>query len=259
MRKNRIFHLLLVCGLIAVSLRLFKPSPEPLDNPKTNTHRVSANSSHKLEGSFTWSTDYFGHTLTLKDDEYEENFFSCTDRGNVSQGSYRFDGTTLTLINSKTGEPRTLHLLSDGLLEYDSEDNTITDYVRSGSDRRSRAKFTAPPEFDSSTLARGKKIFESQCASCHGDTGNGIPSNDLGYEPPPTNLTDLKNFRHGHDVLSINDRISHGVEGTAMAPYLGVLDADEIWTVSQYVMDLSGREPELPWGDLLNEATPTTP
>ncbi|MBC8000265.1 MAG: c-type cytochrome, partial [Leptolyngbya sp.] len=58
---------------------------------------------------------------------------------------------------------------------------------------------------------RGAKLFQRNCASCHGDTGDGEGQASAGLLPKPANLTEAK-----LSLARINSIILNGIPGTSM-------------------------------------------
>lgn len=83
-------------------------------------------------------------------------------------------------------------------------------------------------------VSKGRAIFASRCAACHGPNAGGMQ--DLGL-----NLTDDfgKNIRTPEDV---HKTIAEGVTGTAMLPWTPVLGEDDVVLVSAYVISLRGTD-----------------
>lgn len=79
--------------------------------------------------------------------------------------------------------------------------------------------------------ARGAAIFARTCAPCHGLHGEGAP--------PGKPLVGAARKRVTR--AAIEDVVRHGVKGTAMAPFGGVLTDQEITDVVQHVLSLSAR------------------
>src|SRR5258705_12332413 len=67
--------------------------------------------------------------------------------------------------------------------------------------------------FGAEVASAGAEVFKSNCASCHGDTGQGDGPAGTTLYPAPKNLVELQS-RVGDDYLFW--RISTGKEGTAM-------------------------------------------
>jgi len=90
---------------------------------------------------------------------------------------------------------------------------------------------------DEKALADGKKIFDTNCASCHRPDGGGI----IG-----PNLTDDK-WIHGGDIKSVFKTIKQGVPEKGMLTWDGKISAKQIQEVSSYILvKLHGTNPANP-------------
>jgi cytochrome c oxidase cbb3-type subunit 3 len=101
---------------------------------------------------------------------------------------------------------------------------------------------------DALALAEGKQIFLNTCASCHRKDGGG----DIG-----PNLTD-DYWKHGGTVKDIFKTVRHGVQGTNMIAWEGVISPEKMKNVSSYVLTLRGTNPanpKKPEGDLVKPET----
>jgi putative heme-binding domain-containing protein len=76
-------------------------------------------------------------------------------------------------------------------------------------------------------VARGKRLFESQCAVCHGITGTGGRGANLAQP----------RLRRARDNLALFAVIQNGVDGTEMPEAWQMTDR-EIWQVAGYVRTL---------------------
>ena len=84
-----------------------------------------------------------------------------------------------------------------------------------------------------SDIENGKNIFNTNCTSCHGNSGEG----KIG-----PNLTD--NFwKHGGTVNDLFKTVKLGVSGTGMKAWKSDLSAMEIAQVSSYILTLKGTNP----------------
>jgi mono/diheme cytochrome c family protein len=86
-------------------------------------------------------------------------------------------------------------------------------------------------------VATGARIFQQNCATCHGERADGHGPAATGLEPPPAN------FRAGVVLAQHSDaylfyRVSTGKPGTAMPSFHGVLDETERWQVITYLRSL---------------------
>ncbi len=105
-----------------------------------------------------------------------------------------------------------------------------------------------PPEYDGltnpltsseDTLAKGARLFQANCASCHGDTGQGDGPAGVSLEPRPANLA-------GNEA-SLSDaylfwRISKGGMfepfSSMMPGWDSILREEQIWQVITYIREL---------------------
>jgi high-affinity iron transporter len=90
----------------------------------------------------------------------------------------------------------------------------------------------APPD-----LARGKTLFASQCASCHGAHGAGDGPLATKLVPPPSDFHDRER-QAKRSAHSLYGTITLGVPGTAMAPFGALSDADR-WALAFFVANLA--------------------
>ncbi|HEX5386836.1 MAG TPA: cytochrome c, partial [Gemmatimonadales bacterium] len=78
------------------------------------------------------------------------------------------------------------------------------------------------------SLARGAKVYQENCAGCHGSAGRGDGPLAAGLEPKPANLTDAAALS-GASPLDFYRRIAIGVAGTAMPAFETRLSAQDRW------------------------------
>jgi high-affinity iron transporter len=90
----------------------------------------------------------------------------------------------------------------------------------------------APPD-----LRLGAKLYQAQCASCHGISGHADGPLAAKLSPPPIALAD-----HGRaqerSVFALQQIITRGVDGTSMPAFAQLTD-DERWAVAYYASTLS--------------------
>lgn len=85
---------------------------------------------------------------------------------------------------------------------------------------------------------KGADLFATNCASCHGPTGQGDGPAGLSLNPKPRNQTNSKEYKYGYGDLGIFRTVKHGVTGTGMAPFGGTLSDEDIWAVTNFVRTL---------------------
>ena len=81
---------------------------------------------------------------------------------------------------------------------------------------------------------RGKGVYESRCAPCHGDRGGGDGPAAAALEPKPRNFL-APEFWQGRTTTQLRLVVKSGKPGTLMAPFEGVLSDAEIDDVVAYV------------------------
>jgi mono/diheme cytochrome c family protein len=90
------------------------------------------------------------------------------------------------------------------------------------------------------SIAKGKTLYTSQCASCHGATGLGDGKNAAPLNPKPSNLADAS-WKHGSSDGEIYTLIKDGSKNTSMRAYASRLSAEDLWNVVNYVRTLSAK------------------
>ena len=99
-------------------------------------------------------------------------------------------------------------------------------------------KYDQPvPSASEEQLTKGKEIFITYCASCHGESGKGDGQAAAALEPPPADFTDPEHAsfysEQGHIYV-----IRKGIKGTAMIGWENTLKEEEIFAVYGYVNSL---------------------
>lgn len=98
----------------------------------------------------------------------------------------------------------------------------------------------AEPEASAQDLAKGRKLYQTNCANCHGKQGEGMRDPSWrNFEGFPIWARDLRRgvFKGGRDSRQLYLRIAAGLPGTPM-PAAGVT-GEEIWHIVHYVQSLS--------------------
>lgn len=93
------------------------------------------------------------------------------------------------------------------------------------------------------SLAAGKKIYDENCAQCHGVSGKGDGAGRESMNPKtplPANFTDPERIG-GLSPFKAFNTVSFGVEGTAMASF-AALSEEQRWQVAFYVFALRFSE-----------------
>lgn len=92
-------------------------------------------------------------------------------------------------------------------------------------------------------VKEGEKLFQANCSSCHGPTGQGDGPAARGLEPKPRNLA----LEQSHlDDAYLFWRISEGglMEpfNSVMPAWRGLLNEEQIWQIISYLRTLSAQE-----------------
>lgn len=82
---------------------------------------------------------------------------------------------------------------------------------------------TSPEE-----IARGQGLFAENCVACHGQAGDGSGLQGA------ANFTDLE-FMNNEDPAEFFEKVTEGVEGTAMPAWGQTFTEDEIWSLVNFV------------------------
>ena len=98
-------------------------------------------------------------------------------------------------------------------------------------------------------LARGAALYQEQCASCHGRTGDGRGPDAAGMDPPPIAFTD-RNRAAQRSVFALQQVITQGLEGTKMKSFAELPEEDR-WALAMHVSRLSFFPDELAEGERL--------
>lgn len=101
-------------------------------------------------------------------------------------------------------------------------------------------------------LARGRQLYARHCAACHGPEGRGDGPAAKGLEPAPSNFHDRERQRH-RSAYGLYNTITRGVEGTAMAAFAHLAEADR-WALAYVAANYAASESELVRGKTLLNA-----
>src|SRR4029077_7038593 len=108
---------------------------------------------------------------------------------------------------------------------------------------------TAPPtnpvNADETSISAGKKLFSSNCVSCHGETGLGDGKMATQLNPKPANLVD-ETWIHGSSDGEIFIVIRDGVKDTGMKAFGSKMPAHQIWDVVNYLRSIGPKSSDTP-------------
>jgi mono/diheme cytochrome c family protein len=103
-----------------------------------------------------------------------------------------------------------------------------------------------PVKATPASIAAGKKLYDTQCVTCHGASGkgDGKMAASITNGPKPSDLTDAS-WKHGSTDGEIFTLIRDGSKGTGMRGYAARMKPDDIWNVVNYLRTL-GPAPAKP-------------
>ena len=113
---------------------------------------------------------------------------------------------------------------------------TVTNLVPKLSQSLGASPWTKTP----ADLARGRRLYQSDCASCHGANGGGDGPAAAGLDPPATSFLDGR--LRALSSRQIVGAIRFGIAGTAMAGFEGVRTPDELRDIGFFVASLAAKE-----------------
>ena len=113
--------------------------------------------------------------------------------------------------------------------------------IASAAQQKPAANATKNPVAPSpSSIAAGKKLYDSQCASCHGTAGKGDGKAGALLKPTPSDLTD-GDWKHGQTDGDIFTVIRDGAKQTGMRAYGSRIPTNDIWNLVNYVRTLGPK------------------
>ncbi len=96
-----------------------------------------------------------------------------------------------------------------------------------------------PMKATAGSIAAGKKLYDTQCATCHGDTGKGDGKLAAAMkDPKPSDLADAS-WKHGATDGEIFTLIRDGSKGTGMRGYASRMKTEDLWNVVNYLRTLA--------------------
>lgn len=88
----------------------------------------------------------------------------------------------------------------------------------------------------------GDQIYRNHCIACHGEKGDGRTSIGQHLVPPPRDFTSTGGMASVSDE-QFTQAIMHGMPGTAMAPWEGVLNREDVRRVILFIRRSFPRSP----------------
>ncbi len=98
---------------------------------------------------------------------------------------------------------------------------------------------TNPLSITAETIKSGEKLYNQDCAYCHGVTGLGNGLGGKNLNPPPTNIAAFSKMPMATDGYLYWTIAEGGVPlGTTMPAYKGFLKQNQIWAIIIYLRKL---------------------
>ena len=126
-----------------------------------------------------------------------------------------------------------------GQVAQKAEPKAVAELAKETKDKLISAYNIVPYPRRLPSFADGKKLFDDNCAQCHGATGKGDGPGRLTMNPKtplPANFTDPERIG-GLSPFKAFNTASFGIEGTAMASF-AALSEEQRWRVAFYVFTL---------------------
>jgi high-affinity iron transporter len=142
----------------------------------------------------------------------------------------------------KAGIESTLKSLA-GQIGNKADPNVVSELAKSAKDKLIAAYNIVPYPRRLSSFAAGKKLYDENCAQCHGVSGKGDGPGRESMNPKtpaPANFTDPERIG-GLSPFKAFNAASFGIEGTAMASF-AALSEEQRWQVAFYIFSLRVSE-----------------
>ena len=94
---------------------------------------------------------------------------------------------------------------------------------------------------DDALLVKGRILYLTRCAGCHGPLGRGDGPVSKGLAGPKPRDFVVDKWKHGEEAERVLAVITDGVKDTGMAGWKNVYSPEEIRAVSAYVYHLAGK------------------
>ena len=101
-------------------------------------------------------------------------------------------------------------------------------------------------------IAKGQKLFEQTCSSCHGNAGKGDGTAGAALNPKPRDFTDSTGWVNGTKLDDIYKTLEEGIPGSGMASYSYLLPEEKL-AMSSYIRSAFAKNaPSVTGDDLMN-------
>ena len=98
------------------------------------------------------------------------------------------------------------------------------------------------PKATPELLAKGKTVFNTNCAPCHGESGDGNGPAAAALNPKPRNIK-TEAFKQGDKPEQVFETVTKGIPGTTMVTW-AQLSEDDRWAAVHHVLALHKGAPK---------------
>lgn len=98
---------------------------------------------------------------------------------------------------------------------------------------------TSTPEL----VSHGKDLYNTNCASCHGETGQGNGPAGASLNPPPRNFVNPQTWKHGPKITNMYVTLQEGIPNTGMASFSNISPEDR-FAIIHYVQTFNPTFPK---------------
>jgi hypothetical protein len=93
-------------------------------------------------------------------------------------------------------------------------------------------------------LSKGKELFDVNCQSCHGSSGQGDGPASAALKPPPRNFSNKEGWTNTYDVVGLFQTLQEGIIKNGMIAY-EYLPLDDRFAMIHYITTLGDFYPEI--------------
>lgn len=91
-------------------------------------------------------------------------------------------------------------------------------------------------------IEKGKQIFNTTCAACHGENGTGTGPGSVGLNPTPRNFTKSGGWLNGETISGIFTTLEEGIPNSAMIAY-DFLKPEDKFALAHYIRSKFIKDP----------------